>query len=61
MRRRHSKPTPSPANMDSTGKPGIGGVVGFDAPVIVNVLVIVWLVVVLSVTVWVSVAVFVTV
>jgi hypothetical protein len=46
MRCTASKPNPSPATIDSTGKPGMGGVVGVDTPVTVNMLVEMLLVVV---------------
>jgi len=39
MRCMASKPSPSPATIDSTGKPGIGGVTGVGTPVTVNMLV----------------------
>jgi hypothetical protein len=41
-----SKPNPSPARIDSKGKPGIGGGVGVGAPVTVKMLVEMLLVVV---------------
>lgn len=46
MRCTASKPNPSPATIDSKGKPGMGGVGGVGAPVTVNMLVEMLLVVV---------------
>jgi hypothetical protein len=48
---------PSPASIDSSGKPGIGGVDGVDTPVTMNVLVEVFVVVSVTVSVCVAVVV----